>query len=123
MISLSLFHNAETKDFAAGETIFSAGEEGNTMYVVAEGEVDIWIGPVFAETVNPGGIFGEMALIDHHVRSADAIARTDSKLIPVDEKRFHFLVRETPSFALQVMSIMADRLRQANKRILETTGS
>ncbi len=117
MISLSLFRNSETKDFAPGETIFSAGEEGSTMYVVAEGEVEIWVGPVLAETVSQGGIFGEMALIDHHVRSADAVAQTQCKLVAVDQRRFQFLVSETPFFALQVMSIMAERLRHANERI------
>jgi CRP/FNR family cyclic AMP-dependent transcriptional regulator len=120
MISLSLFHNAETKEFAAGETIFSTGEEGKTMYVVAEGEVEIWVGPVLAETVKQGGIFGEMALIDRHTRSADAVAHTDCKLVQVDQRRFQFLVSETPFFALQVMSIMADRLRHANERIVRS---
>jgi len=119
MISLSLFRDGETKEFAAGETIFSAGEEGSAMYVVAEGEVDIWLGAVFAETVVPGGIFGEMALIDHQPRSADAIARTNCKLVSVDAAKFHYVVRETPSFALEVMGIMAARLRHANDRIME----
>ena len=117
MISLSLFRNSETQEFAPGETIFSAGEEGKTMYVVAEGEVEIWVGPVLAETVSAGGIFGEMALIDRHVRSADAVAQTQCKLVSVDQRRFQFLVSETPFFALQVMSIMAERLRHANERI------
>ena len=119
MISLSLFRNAETREFAAGEIIFSAGEEGTVMYVVAEGEVDIWVGPVFAETVTPGGIFGEMALIDRSVRSADAIAKTDCRLIPLDQRRFQYLISETPFFALQVMKIMAERLRHANQRMME----
>jgi CRP/FNR family cyclic AMP-dependent transcriptional regulator len=119
MISLSLFRNSETKEFAPGETIFTAGEEGRLMYVVTEGEVDILIGAMttgstVAETVLPGGIFGEMALIDHHVRSADAIARTHCNLVVVDQRRFQFLVSETPFFAIQVMSIMAERLRKAN---------
>jgi CRP/FNR family cyclic AMP-dependent transcriptional regulator len=120
LISLSLFRNAETRDFAPGETIFTAGEEGAHMYVVAEGEVEIWVGPVLAETVSQGGIFGEMALIDHHVRSADAIAQTTCKLVPVDQRRFQFLVSETPFFALQVMGIMAERLRHANERIIKS---
>jgi CRP/FNR family cyclic AMP-dependent transcriptional regulator len=120
MISLSLFRNAETKEFAPGETIFSTGDEGTMMYVVAEGEVEIWVGPVLAETVMPGGIFGEMALIDRQARSADAIAQTHCKLVPVDQRRFQFLVSETPFFALQVMAIMAERLRHANDRILKT---
>jgi CRP/FNR family cyclic AMP-dependent transcriptional regulator len=118
MISLSLFRNAETHDFAPSETIFKAGEEGKLMYVVTVGEVDIMVGTILAETVTPGGIFGEMALIDRHVRSADAVARTQCKLVQVDQRRFQFLVSETPYFALQVMTIMAERLRHANDRLL-----
>ncbi len=119
MISLSLFRNSETKDYAPGETIFSAGEEGKLMYVVTEGEVDILVGPTVAETVTPGGIFGEMALIDRHLRSADAIARTQCKVVLVDQRRFQFLVSETPFFAIQVMSIMAERLRHTNERLVK----
>ena len=120
MVSLSLFRNAETKDYTPGETIFCAGDPGDIMYVVAEGEVEIWVGPVLAETVKPGGIFGEMALIDHHVRSADAVAQSSCKLVPVDQRLFQFLVSETPFFALQVMGIMAERLRHANERLISS---
>jgi CRP-like cAMP-binding protein len=60
-----------------------------------------------------------MALIDHGARSADAVAETLCKLVPVDQRRFQFLVSETPFFALQVMSIMAGRLRHANERIIK----
>lgn len=119
MISLSLFLNSETKEFAPGETIFSAGEEGKMMYVVTEREVNILVGPTIAETVTAGGIFGEMAIIDHHVRSAGAIARTQCKVVPVDQRRFQFLVSEAPFFAIQVMSIMAERLRHANERLMK----
>lgn len=118
MISLSLFRNAETQEFAAGQTIFRAGEDGKTMYVVAEGEVDIVVGGVVAETVTPGGIFGEMALIDHHERSADVVAKSACKVVALDQRRFEFLVSQTPFFALQVMSIMAERLRRANQRMM-----
>jgi CRP/FNR family cyclic AMP-dependent transcriptional regulator len=120
MISFSLFSNAETRDFAPGEKIFSAGEEGTQMYFVADGEVDILVGNIVTETVKSGGIFGEMALIDQHPRSADAVARTQCKLAPVDLRRFQFLVSVTPFFAVQVMSIMADRLRRANELILKS---
>jgi CRP-like cAMP-binding protein len=114
MMNLSLFRNAETREFSSGETIFSAGDEGKVMYVVTDGEVDIRIGQTTVETVTAGSIFGEMALIDRHVRSADAVARTRCRLVEVDQRRFQFLVSETPFFALQVMSIMAERLRHAN---------
>jgi CRP-like cAMP-binding protein len=119
MISLSLFRNAETREFGPGEPIFSTGDEGDAMYVVAEGDVEIWVGPVLAEVVGPGGIFGEMALIDHRKRSADAIAQSQCKLIAVDQRHFQFLISETPFFALQVMSIMAERLRATNERLIK----
>ena len=118
MISLSLFRNSETQDFSPGKTIFKTGDEGKLMYVVTEGEVDILVGTTLAETVTAGGIFGEMALIDHHTRSADAVARASCRLVVVDQRRFQFLVSETPYFALQVMTIMAERLRHANQRLL-----
>jgi CRP/FNR family cyclic AMP-dependent transcriptional regulator len=120
MVALSLFRNAETKQYAAGDTIFSTGDEGELMYVVAEGEVEIWVGPVLAEVVTAGGIFGEMALIDHRVRSADAVAQSDCKLILLNQSRFEYLVREAPNFALQVMSIMAERLRHTNDRLIKS---
>lgn len=120
MIDLSLFRDAETKEFAAGETIFATGQQGDTMYVVAAGEVEIWVGPVLAEVVRTGGIFGEMALIDHCERSADAVAESDCKLIAVNQKRFEELVSGTPGFALAVMSIMAERLRRTNERLIKS---
>ena len=59
-------------------------------------------------------IFGEMALIDNAPRSATAIAAADAKLVPVSEKQFMFLISNTPYFALNVMRVMARRLRAAN---------
>jgi len=57
-----------------------------------------------------------MALIDSGPRSATAIAATTAKLVAVDSKQFTFLVQEHPTFALQVMKIMAERLRNADAR-------
>jgi CRP/FNR family cyclic AMP-dependent transcriptional regulator len=120
MIDLSLFRDAETKVFKTGQTIFSAGDPGDTMFVVAEGEVEIWVGPVLAEVVGRGGIFGEMALLDYEPRSADAISESECKLIAVNRERFEQLVAANAGFALQVMSIMAERLRKTNERLIKT---
>ena len=60
----------------------------------------------------PGGIFGELALIDSSPRSAAAVAHTDCRLAVIGERRFIFLVQQTPYFALEVMSVMAQRLRR-----------
>jgi CRP/FNR family cyclic AMP-dependent transcriptional regulator len=56
-----------------------------------------------------------MALIDHTTRSATAKARTASKVAIVDQRRFLWLVQETPVFSRQVMGVMADRIRKLDK--------
>ena len=55
-----------------------------------------------------------MALIDAAPRSATAIAATDVTIVPVGEKQFLFLVSRTPHFALNVMRVLARRLRTSN---------
>jgi CRP/FNR family cyclic AMP-dependent transcriptional regulator len=82
------------------------------MYVILEGQVDIQASGKVLETIHSGGIFGELALVDNEPRSAEAVAKTDCKLVPINKKRFGFLVTETPFFALEVMKVMANRLRQ-----------
>jgi CRP-like cAMP-binding protein len=107
----------DLKDFSAGQHIFTEGQPGDVMYTVAAGKVDILVNRNVIETVEPGGIFGEMALIDNRPRSATAVAQTDCKLLPINRTLFVFLVQETPGFALQVMRVMADRLRSMNTKI------
>ena len=96
----------------AGSTIFDQGHPGTVMYVVKKGEVDLVIQGSVVETVGPNEFFGEMALIDNQPRSAAAVARTDCTLVPVDQKRFLFMVDETPFFALEGMRKMSARLRR-----------
>jgi CRP/FNR family cyclic AMP-dependent transcriptional regulator len=93
--------------FAAGQVIFAEGQAGNVLYVVKEGEVDILIHDQVIETIGPGDVLGEMALIDQKPRSATAVARTDCQLVPINEARFKFLVQQTPYFAIEVMRVMA----------------
>lgn len=113
MTTVNLFrHSTDAKALSAGEVIFSAGDPGDVMYVVQEGEVDIVLGDRVIDSIGPGGIIGEMALIDSRPRSATALARTDCRLVPIDEKRFAFLVQQTPNFALTVMRLMVERLRR-----------
>lgn len=110
---LNLFGRDENAvEYPAGHTIFEAGDDGREMYVVLEGQVDITNGEKVIETVDPGDIFGELALIDYSPRSLSAIVRSDCRLSPIDERRFNFLVGQTPYFALHVMGVMAQRLRR-----------
>jgi CRP/FNR family cyclic AMP-dependent transcriptional regulator len=110
---LSIFaDDLNAQHFAAGDRICAAGDQGEIMYVVTEGEVEITLRGKVLETVHRGGIFGELALIDHRERSADVTATTDVEVSAIDQKRFLYLVRNHPFFALEVMKIMADRLRK-----------
>jgi len=107
-----LFKNADNiKQFQAGTTIFTEGAPGDVMYVVLDGSVELQVGGHFLVVIGPGDVVGEMALIDSRSRSATAIAKTDCRLVPVDEKRFLFMVQQTPHFSLHVMGVLADRLR------------
>ena len=110
---LSMFaHDLDAQTLPAGHRFFAVGDQGEIMYVVIEGEVEIKLRGKLLETVVAGGIFGELALIDHRERSADVTAKTEVKVSAIDQKHFLYLVRNHPFFALEVMKIMADRLRK-----------
>lgn len=101
----------------AGAPLFCQGDPADMMYVLVKGEARIRIGQREVERLGLGAIVGEMALIDHEPRSATVEAVTDCEFVCVDEKRFKFLVTETPGFALGVMRVLADRLRNADHMI------
>lgn len=116
MNTLDLFpDDIEFIQFMEGELIFKEGDQGDNMYIIKEGAVEVTVGGEKFIVVKPGDLLGEMALIDSSSRSATAIARTDCKLISINEKQFAFQVQRTPIFALHVMKILAERLRKMNK--------
>lgn len=118
MAILNLFQYVKDQiSYSAGQVIFSEDDTGDTMYVVIDGEVDVTYRGQLIETLGPGGLLGELAIIDHKTRSATATARTDCKLVTVDQQRFLFMVQETPYFALEVMKVMADGLRRAREEV------
>jgi len=111
-------HNwREAMSFKAGDYIFDEGQPGDHMYVVLEGEVDLHVHGQLVETLREGGVLGEMALLDAAPRTASAVARTKCKLVPVNQKRFNLLVQHTPDFAIQIMRVMAGRLRAMDARL------
>lgn len=118
MVTIDIFRNeADTLAIPAGQPIFNEGDTGNTMYVVVEGEVDLLVKGKLVESLGPGGVLGEMALLDNVPRSASAIAKSACRLVEINERRFKFLVQQTPNFALQMMRVIADRLRRMDDRI------
>ena len=118
MVTIDMFRKEnDALTYAEAQRIFSEGDVGDAMYVVLEGQVDLLVKGKLVEEVGPGGVLGEMSLIDSAPRSASAIARTSCKLARINEKRFKFLVQQTPYFALQLMRVIADRLRRMDERL------
>ena len=105
---------SEGRHYPAGSVIFKEGEPGDEMFVLIKGQVRISHGNRSLELVDDGGIFGEMALADPAPRSATARAETDCDVVPIDERRFLFMVHHTPFFALQLIRVMTARLRAMN---------
>ncbi len=105
------------KKFAAGDTILQKGAPAKEMFLLRKGKVAIKVGEETVEEIGPGGIFGEMALIDHSPRSASAVAAEESEVIPIDERLFVILVQDAPYFALDVMRVLAERIRRMNQRL------
>jgi CRP-like cAMP-binding protein len=98
--------------FDAGEKIFLEDDSGGCMYVVQSGKVDVITFGSVLETVGPGGMFGEMALIDDGPRSAAALANEATEAAAIDKAMFVQLVREEPEFALHVMRLLTERIRR-----------
>jgi CRP-like cAMP-binding protein len=108
-----LFHNAtDTRKVSAGTVIFTEGDPGAEMFGVVDGEVELRGSGGLLRRLEAHEVFGEMALVDDSPRSATAVAVADTTLAVIDRRRFLFLVQETPMFALEVMSVMAERIRQ-----------
>jgi CRP/FNR family transcriptional regulator, cyclic AMP receptor protein len=93
------------------KVIMVAGQAGALMYVVTEGRVAISIRGALVDRVGPGGIFGEMALIDQSPRAANAVAETDCALLAMNRNVFLSLVKSEPAFGIALLSAMAERLR------------
>jgi CRP-like cAMP-binding protein len=107
-----VFRHAKTvRDVPAGTVIFEEGSLGTEMFGVVEGEVELRRSTGEVRRLGPEDTFGEMALIDRSPRSGTVVALSDTKLAVIDRPTFLFLVQETPTFALQVMTSLAERLR------------
>jgi CRP-like cAMP-binding protein len=110
---ISLFANEPSKrSLAAGETLFSAGDTAGHMYGVVTGAIDVVIGDTVVETVEAGGVLGEMAILDNSVRSATARASEDTVVAEIDQGRFLTMLRHNPFFSIEIMKVMTERLRR-----------
>ena len=120
-IALEFFRSAGTiEEKPAGKPWFSENEKAGglfsksaRMYLLLEGEIGLMIRNKFFGVVKPGHIFGELAVVAGIPRSATAMAKINCRVLSLDEKQFHAALEKKPEFALMLMSIMVQRLRES----------
>lgn len=102
-----------------GEYLFREGEPSKeTMYVLIAGKAEVRISHITVEEAEPGAIVGEIGIIHpNEVRTASVIAMTRCDFVEIGPKRFDYLVSSAPEFAREVMRVLADRLRRADRMI------
>jgi len=108
--------------FKAGEDVFKDGEKGNNAFVVQEGLIEIVKGSgdeeVILGTIEKGGIFGEMALIDDQPRMASARAADDTTVIVIDRDMFRKKLAKSDPFVRGLLGIFTKNLRSmADRRV------
>jgi len=113
---------AAERVFSAGTEIFHEGDHGDGMYLVKDGQVEIstlqTTRQIFSR-IEPGEMFGEMAVIEDQPRSASAIARKASTVYFLKREDILKLIERSPTFSLALLRQVSGRLREFNRHYLK----
>jgi len=114
----------EVRQLVAGEEVFKQGDEGNAMYLIADGAVDVVVGSGKAKVVLAsyfqGQYFGELALLDGAPRSAGAVATKPSELLVLEREDFVDFIKRDPAAALLIMREIGEKIRATNELMTRT---
>jgi CRP-like cAMP-binding protein len=107
-----------------GQTILQRGDDGSSLMAVLRGRVRISSvsgdgKEVTLNVINPGEIFGEIALLDGQPRSADATATEDTTLLIVERRNFIPFLRQNPDLYLRLLAVLCARLRRTSTALEE----
>lgn len=110
------------RTYDANDVIFREGDLGNEMFIIQSGKVKITKqlndgAEKILVILGPGDFFGEMAVIDKDVRSANAFAAEPSRLIALDEEVFEMHMQTNPKIVKKILKNLTARLRDANQQI------
>jgi CRP-like cAMP-binding protein len=100
-----------TVRYDRGTAIVKEGQVGVLMYVVLEGRLAVSIQGKLVERIGPGGVFGEMALVDRTPRLATVTAETPCALLAIARNTFLDLIRASPDFAVSLLGAVGERAR------------
>jgi len=112
------------REYEPGEVIFREDDPGSEMYILREGAVELRKkvdqGEKLLKVIDTqNSFFGEMALIDGKPRSATAVAIKKTKLIIVNEDTFERLILSNGDFALKIIKVLSERIRNTNIELSE----
>lgn len=106
-----------------GDTIFKEGDQGDSMYVIVDGQVQIVRrganGPVILATLQPGAFFGEMAIVDQTARTATAVAVTDATLLVVNASELELLLKQRPDVGAKMIRTLTRRLKYTTNQVMD----
>jgi uncharacterized membrane protein len=113
----ALADRLDVVSFPAGQSFFSRGDPGDSMYVVRSGVVEMWfkndVGDrIVLETARAGDFFGEISLLDGGPRNASALAKEDTEALVVDRGDLVEFFRLRPAAALDLLTATGRRLRE-----------
>jgi len=103
---------AEEVNYLAGQTIFEKGSRGNSMYVIADGEVSIHDEVKTLAELPQGAFFGELSILDGETRSASAKAKSDCLLLVIRQASFHRILSKQFDVTESLLKILVRRIRE-----------
>jgi CRP-like cAMP-binding protein len=114
------------RSYPAGETVIEEGSTGLGLFIVTSGRLEIFKDEgdsrATVAVMEPGGILGEMALIDDQPRSASAVTLEPTTCLLITRSSFQTLVNKEPEIAWCIVTPLAKRLRELQQRIIESGG-
>jgi CRP/FNR family transcriptional regulator, cyclic AMP receptor protein len=116
---------ATRRVYAKDQVVFQQGERGEALFGVSSGRVLIAAdGPngkqISLNVMEPGDVFGEIALLDNGPRSASAISIAPSQLVVIGRRPFQALIEREPALATQLLQLLCRRLRWTTDLIEES---
>jgi len=114
-----------TKTVKASEAVFRKGADATQLYAVLAGHLKV-LAPsrdgreMVLRLLDPGVVFGEIALLDGGTRTASVVATEDSELLVIDRRDLLDLLRRRPEVAVQLLSVVARRLRATTEQVEDT---
>ena len=119
---LALANSLVERKFAAGQMIINQGDEGTSMFIIAEGHVNIHLPGeasrrISLKDIAVGEYFGELALFDDKPRSASAVATTNAILLELGRDTLSKYLTQRPHAAMTLLRTLAGRLRETNEML------